>query len=216
MSQEPADVKPKLNLQIQYEGNRVFKPYSNSKLLLIDSCRTEVTVKVKADMQFKKIFKAAAVRQYNYYSLLSAPDASILRSSSIRKKVKAFLSRSKAPLHTQKLTNIRNVEVYLWWKPNTRRWQSGWCAYQSIFMFSDVQFRPTARYGRWRSHRCFSRTGMCSNRWLENTWKIEFLFQNLARGMQMYNASFRDQMISIPLFSSFTVSLYQNVCLTML
>ncbi|GAW07577.1 ubiquitin-related domain-containing protein [Lentinula edodes] len=43
MSQEPADVKPKLNLQIQYEGN-------------------QVTVKVKADMQFKKIFKAAAIK----------------------------------------------------------------------------------------------------------------------------------------------------------
>ncbi|KAJ3730645.1 ubiquitin-related domain-containing protein [Lentinula raphanica] len=42
MSQEP-DVKPKLNLQIQFEGNHV-------------------TVKVKADMQFAKIFKAAETK----------------------------------------------------------------------------------------------------------------------------------------------------------
>ncbi|KAJ3787932.1 ubiquitin-related domain-containing protein [Lentinula aff. detonsa] len=41
MSQDPTDVKPKLNLQIQFEG-------------------IQVTVKVKADMLFKKIFKAAA------------------------------------------------------------------------------------------------------------------------------------------------------------
>ncbi|KIK64195.1 hypothetical protein GYMLUDRAFT_40484 [Collybiopsis luxurians FD-317 M1] len=40
MSPEPEDVKPKLNLNIQFEG-------------------TQVTVKVKPNMQFKKIFEAA-------------------------------------------------------------------------------------------------------------------------------------------------------------
>ncbi|KAF9072505.1 hypothetical protein BDP27DRAFT_416667 [Rhodocollybia butyracea] len=40
MSQEPEDVKPKLNLNISYEG-------------------TQVTVKVKSGMQFHKIFNAA-------------------------------------------------------------------------------------------------------------------------------------------------------------
>ncbi|KAJ4490642.1 hypothetical protein J3R30DRAFT_3423600 [Lentinula aciculospora] len=43
MSPEPSDVKPKLNLQIQYEGN-------------------QVTVKVKATMHFTTIFKAAAAK----------------------------------------------------------------------------------------------------------------------------------------------------------
>ncbi|KAJ7495981.1 ubiquitin-related domain-containing protein [Mycena galericulata] len=40
MSQEPEDVKPKLNLNIVYEGN-------------------QITVKVKANTKFAKIFQAA-------------------------------------------------------------------------------------------------------------------------------------------------------------
>ncbi|KAE9394970.1 hypothetical protein BT96DRAFT_826986 [Gymnopus androsaceus JB14] len=40
MSQEPEDVKPKLNLNIMHEGNHC-------------------TVKVKPNMQFRKIFEAA-------------------------------------------------------------------------------------------------------------------------------------------------------------
>ncbi|KAH7915765.1 hypothetical protein BJ138DRAFT_1122292 [Hygrophoropsis aurantiaca] len=43
MSEEPEDVKPKLNLVINYEG-------------------THITVKVKANMPFKKIFDAAEKR----------------------------------------------------------------------------------------------------------------------------------------------------------
>ncbi|KAJ7280192.1 hypothetical protein C8J57DRAFT_1301892 [Mycena rebaudengoi] len=43
MSQEPEDVKPKLNLNINYEGN-------------------QITVKVKANTKFAKIFQAAEQR----------------------------------------------------------------------------------------------------------------------------------------------------------
>ncbi|KAJ7152946.1 ubiquitin-related domain-containing protein [Mycena filopes] len=43
MSQEPEDVKPKLNLNISYEGN-------------------QITVKVKANTKFAKIFQAAEQR----------------------------------------------------------------------------------------------------------------------------------------------------------
>ncbi|KAF7328871.1 Ubiquitin-like protein SMT3 [Mycena venus] len=43
MSQEPEDVKPKLNLNITYEGN-------------------QITVKVKANTKFAKIFTAAEQR----------------------------------------------------------------------------------------------------------------------------------------------------------
>ncbi|KAH7925799.1 hypothetical protein BV22DRAFT_1010557 [Leucogyrophana mollusca] len=42
MSEEPEDIKPKLNLVINYEGQHI-------------------TVKVKANMPFKKIFEAAEV-----------------------------------------------------------------------------------------------------------------------------------------------------------
>ncbi|PPQ67795.1 hypothetical protein CVT25_009099 [Psilocybe cyanescens] len=43
MSQEPEDVKPKLNLNISYDG-------------------TQITVKVKTNMKFSKIFEAAEKR----------------------------------------------------------------------------------------------------------------------------------------------------------
>ncbi|KAJ7641502.1 ubiquitin-related domain-containing protein [Roridomyces roridus] len=43
MSQEPEDVKPKLNLNISYEGN-------------------QITVKVKPNTKFTKIFQAAEQR----------------------------------------------------------------------------------------------------------------------------------------------------------
>ncbi|PPR06303.1 hypothetical protein CVT26_005135 [Gymnopilus dilepis] len=43
MSQEPEDVKPKLNLNIAFDG-------------------TQITVKVKANMKFAKIFEAAEKR----------------------------------------------------------------------------------------------------------------------------------------------------------
>ncbi|KAF9467624.1 hypothetical protein BDZ94DRAFT_1155689 [Collybia nuda] len=47
MSQEPEDVKPKLNLNIGYDG-------------------TQITVKVKANMKFAKIFAAAEVRTFKF------------------------------------------------------------------------------------------------------------------------------------------------------
>lgn len=58
MSQEE-DLKPKLNLSINYEGQRRSN-FSHACPLL--TTHTDITVKVKSNMPFKKIFAAAEVR----------------------------------------------------------------------------------------------------------------------------------------------------------
>lgn len=64
MSQEPEDVKPKLNLNISYDGNRESKTIScidfHYSAATFNSI-LEITVKVKTNMKFGKIFDAAEV-----------------------------------------------------------------------------------------------------------------------------------------------------------
>ena len=75
---EPEDSKPKLNLIISHSGTRTSFPVCYCRLCepVLRTCvcgvsnpmpihvrlRAEVTVKVKANMQFKKIFEVAEVR----------------------------------------------------------------------------------------------------------------------------------------------------------
>jgi hypothetical protein len=71
MSGEPEeDSKPKLNLIINHSGTRTSSPaiavdtspvLRDERVLIHDRLRVEVTVKVKANMQFKKIFEVAEV-----------------------------------------------------------------------------------------------------------------------------------------------------------
>lgn len=64
MSQEPEDVKPKLNLNIQHEGNRALQelsPFLQANCII---ARVDCTVKVKPNMAFKKIFEAAEVCRF--------------------------------------------------------------------------------------------------------------------------------------------------------
>lgn len=59
MSQEEAeDVKPKLNLTINCEGHSVSRSPLDCPLLI---AKPDITVKVKPNMLFKKIFEAAEV-----------------------------------------------------------------------------------------------------------------------------------------------------------
>lgn len=69
MSQEAEDVKPKLNLNISYDGQRTsLYPLDPTCLIRVawntDSSFViiEITVKVKTNMKFSKIFEAAEVR----------------------------------------------------------------------------------------------------------------------------------------------------------
>lgn len=59
------DVKPKLNLNVLFEGNRTFNFIYKMLYDLtsaLDALRSlEITVKVKATMRFAKIFEAAEV-----------------------------------------------------------------------------------------------------------------------------------------------------------
>ena len=67
MSQEPEDIKPKLNLNIAFDGQRtLLYPLSTSLICVAwntDSSFVvpEITVKVKTNMKFSKIFEAAEV-----------------------------------------------------------------------------------------------------------------------------------------------------------
>ena len=61
MSQDQEeDVKPKLNLVINNDGHRGFRRALALPLLIMHT--TEITVKVKSNMPFRKIFEAAEVR----------------------------------------------------------------------------------------------------------------------------------------------------------
>jgi hypothetical protein len=67
MSQEPEDVKPKLNLNISFDGQRT-SLYPLSTFLICVAWNAdssfvvpEITVKVKTNMKFSKIFEAAEV-----------------------------------------------------------------------------------------------------------------------------------------------------------
>jgi len=68
MSQEPEDVKPKLNLNISFDGQRTSLYPTRFNVLdprrVADSSFVvpEITVKVKTNMKFSKIFEAAEVR----------------------------------------------------------------------------------------------------------------------------------------------------------
>jgi hypothetical protein len=70
MSEQPEDSKPKLNLVISHSGTRTSCPLSPLMRVSSEDDRVcahpclvhaEVTVKVKANMQFKKIFEVAEV-----------------------------------------------------------------------------------------------------------------------------------------------------------
>ena len=62
MAGETEDVKPKLNLNVNYQGNRKLTRVTSVALEFIDTfSRSEITVKVKANTPFKKIFEAAEV-----------------------------------------------------------------------------------------------------------------------------------------------------------
>ena len=64
---EPEDSKPKLNLIINHAGTRAFPSPSMRASFEGESSRflAEVTVKVKANMQFKKIFEVAEVSAHS-------------------------------------------------------------------------------------------------------------------------------------------------------
>lgn len=60
MSQdESEDVKPKLSLVVNYDGQRGSS--STSVVLVLTARTTDITVKVKPNMPFRKIFEAAEV-----------------------------------------------------------------------------------------------------------------------------------------------------------
>jgi hypothetical protein len=63
MSQEPEeDVKPKLNLNITYEGQRTYRALFEKAANGLNSISfLDVTVKVKANMKFAKIFEVVEV-----------------------------------------------------------------------------------------------------------------------------------------------------------
>lgn len=62
MSEETEDVKPKLSLVINYEGTRQSSLHViPTRSTGIDNPWPEITVKVKHNMSFKKIFDAAEV-----------------------------------------------------------------------------------------------------------------------------------------------------------
>jgi len=71
MADEQEDVKPKLNLNIDYQGTRSSKPFQKSLPQMVNvSLSADITVKVRANMSFKKIFEAAEVK-YRFVFLAS-------------------------------------------------------------------------------------------------------------------------------------------------
>lgn len=66
MSEAEEDVKPKLNITVNYEGQSMSSRVPQSRSTgLINSFYLDVTVKVKSNTTFKKIFEAAEVRTKN-------------------------------------------------------------------------------------------------------------------------------------------------------
>jgi hypothetical protein len=62
MSEEPAeDVKPKLNLTVNYEGQSNFRFLWSPVFLVFTPLCPAITVKVRANTNFTKIFQAAEV-----------------------------------------------------------------------------------------------------------------------------------------------------------
>lgn len=63
MGEENDDVKPKLNITVQYENQRRTSPSNNLMRAINLFFMAECTVLVRPTTQFKKIFDAAEVRK---------------------------------------------------------------------------------------------------------------------------------------------------------
>lgn len=67
MAEEAQDVKPKLNIHVEFEGQSALSPVP--KVIRVSRVAdqpsfTACTMKIKANTPFKKVFEAAEVRMY--------------------------------------------------------------------------------------------------------------------------------------------------------